>query len=103
MISPGPNLPLATIFFSLSLIMPVSEPANKKLSFVIVYLSGLNPFLSFAAITHSLSVPAIAAGPSQGSIVLFKKLNNCWCSLGKTLLFFDHASGTNISFASGAG
>ena len=39
--------------------------------------NGLSPFLSFAAITHSLSVAAIAAGPSQGSIVLFKKLNSC--------------------------
>ena len=76
-ISPGPNLPLVKIFFSLSSIIPVSEPANNKLSLVIAYLKGLNPFLSFAAITHSLSVPAIAAGPSQGSIVLFKKLNNC--------------------------
>ena len=41
-----------------------------------VNLNGLNPFLSDAAITHSLSVPANAAGQSQGSIVLFKKLNN---------------------------
>ena len=40
------------------------------------YLNGLRPFLSVAAITHSLSVAAIAAGPSQGSIVLLRKLNN---------------------------
>ena len=78
MISPGPNLPLESILFSLSSIMPVSDPANNNLSFVIAYLNGRNPFLSLAAITHSLSVPAIAAGPSHGSIVLFKKLNNCW-------------------------
>ena len=76
-ISPGPNLPFSKILFSLSSIIPVSEPANKSLSLVIAYLRGLNPFLSLAAITHSLSVAAIAAGPSQGSIVLFKKLNNC--------------------------
>ena len=76
-ISPGPNRPLANIFFSFNLIIPVSDPANKNLSFVIVYLSGLKPFLSLAAITHSLSVPAIAAGQSHGSMVLFKKLNSC--------------------------
>ena len=52
--------------------------------------------------THSLSVAAIAAGPSQGSIVLFKKLNNCRWSLDKILLFFDQASGISISFAKGA-
>ena len=57
--------------------MPVSDPANKSLSLVTVYLSGLRPFLSLPTITHSLSVAATAAGPSQGSIVLFKKLNNC--------------------------
>ena len=102
-ISPGPNLPLDRIFFSFNSIIPVSEPANKSLSLVIAYLRGLKPFLSLAAITHSLSVAAIAAGPSHGSIVLFKKLNNCWWSLGKVLLFFDQASGTNINFASGAG
>jgi asparagine synthetase B (glutamine-hydrolysing) len=50
---------------------------KRSLSFVIVYLRGLKPLRSLAAITHSLSVAAIAAGPSQGSIVLFKKLNNC--------------------------
>ena len=76
-ISPGPNLPFDKIFFSFNSIMPVSDPANNILSFVIAYLNGLKPFLSFAAITHSLSVAAMAAGPSQGSIVLFKKLNNC--------------------------
>ena len=75
-ISPGPNLPFAIIFCSARLIIPVSEPANKNLSFVMVNLIGLSPFLSVAAITHSLSVAAIAAGPSHGSIVLFKKLNN---------------------------
>ena len=42
------------------------------LSEVIEYLKGRNPFLSVAAITHLLSVAQIAAGPSQGSIVLFK-------------------------------
>ena len=68
---------LDKIFFSFSSIIPVSDPAKRSLSLVIAYLRGLNPFLSFAAITHSLSVAAIAAGPSQGSIVLFKKLNNC--------------------------
>ena len=73
------------------------------MSLVIAYLRGLNPFLSLAAITHSLSVPAIAAGPSQGSIVLFKKLNNCWWFFGNVLFFLDHASGTNISLAKGAG
>ena len=77
-ISPGPNLPLDIIFFSLSSIIPVSEPAKRRLSFVNVYLIGLKPFRSVATITHSLSVAAIAAGPSQGSIVLFKKLNNFW-------------------------
>ena len=76
-ISPGPNRPLEIIFFSLSSTIPVSEPTKSNLSFVVAYLSGLNPFLSLAAITHSLSVAAIAAGPSQGSIVLFKKLNSC--------------------------
>ena len=102
-ISPGPNLPFDKILFSFNSIIPVSEPANNNLSFVIAYLKGLNPFLSFAAITHSLSVPAIAAGPSHGSIVLFKKLNNCWWSFGRVLFFLDHASGTNISLAKGAG
>ena len=102
-ISPGPNLPFVTIFFSSMFIIPVSEPANKKLSLVTVYLSGRRPFLSVAAITHSLSVAAIAAGPSQGSIVLLRKLNNLWWSFGSTSLFFDHASGINISFAKGAG
>ena len=57
--------------------MPVSDPAKSSLSLVTAYLNGLKPFLSLAAITHSLSVAAIAAGPSHGSIVLFKKLNNC--------------------------
>ena len=75
-ISPGPNLPFLMIFFSFKSTIPVSDPANKSLSLVMVNLNGLNPFLSDAAITHSLSVPANAAGPSQGSIVLFKKLNN---------------------------
>ena len=75
--SPGPNLPLESINFSLNSIMPVSDPANNNLSFVIEYLKGLSPFLSFATIAHSLSVAAIAAGPSQGSIVLFKKLKSC--------------------------
>ena len=40
-----------------------------------VYLNGLKPFLSVAAKTHLASVAHIAAGPSQGSIELFKKLN----------------------------
>ena len=75
-ISPGPNLPLVTIFFSLRSTIPVSDPANNNLSLVTVYLIGLRPFLSVAAITHSLSVAAIAAGPSQGSIVLLRKLNS---------------------------
>ena len=101
-ISPGPNLPFETIFFSSNSIIPVSDPAKRSLSFVIVYLKGRRPFLSLAAIAHSLSVAAIAAGPSQGSIVLFKKLNNLWWSLGKILLFLDHASGININFANGA-
>ena len=60
------------------LIFPVYEPAKNKLSDVMVYLSGLNPLLSDDARTHFASVAQIAAGPSQGSIVLFKKLNNCW-------------------------
>ena len=57
--------------------MPVSEPANNKLSDVIEYLKGLNPFLSVAAIAHLLSVAQIAAGPSQGSMVLFKTSKSC--------------------------
>ena len=57
--------------------MPVSDPANKSLSVVTVYLKGRNPFLSWAAIIHFPSVAEIAAGPSQGSIVLFKKLKSC--------------------------
>ena len=101
-ISPGPNLPFSIIFFSLILIIPVSEPAYKSFSFVTVYLIGLNPLRSEATMAHSLSVPAIAAGPSQGSIELFKKLNNCKCSFGSTLLFFDHASGISINLAKGA-
>ena len=56
--------------------MPVSEPAKIKLSEVIVYLRGLRPFLSTEAITHFASVAQTAAGPSQGSIVLLRKLNN---------------------------
>ena len=76
-ISPGPNLPLVTILFSSNSIMPVSDPAQRILSLVIVYLIGRRPFLSVAAIAHSLSVAAIAAGPSHGSIVLLRKLNNC--------------------------
>ena len=75
---PGPNLPLKIIFSFEKGIIPVSDPANKSLSDVIVYLSGRKPFLSCAAIIHFQSVAEIAAGPSQGSIVLFKKLNNCW-------------------------
>ena len=55
--------------------MPDSDPAKNKLSVVIVYLKGLNPFLSVAAKTHLESVAQIAAGPSHGSIELFKKLN----------------------------
>ena len=51
---------------------------------------------------HSLSVAAIAAGPSHGSIVLFKKLNSCWWSFDNVWLFLDHASGININFARGA-
>ena len=103
MISPGPSLPFDTILFSSISIIPVSEPAKSNLSVVIAYLNGLKPFLSLAAITHSLSVAAIAAGPSHGSIVLFKKLNNCWWFFGKVLFFFDHASGTSINLANGAG
>ena len=49
-----------------------------KLSEVIVYLKGLRPFLSDDAKTHFASVAQIAAGPSQGSMVLFKKLNKSW-------------------------
>ena len=78
MICPGPNLPLLTILFSSKDTIPVSDPANRSLSLVTIYLKGLNPFLSFATIAQSLSVAAIAAGPSQGSMVLFKKLNSCW-------------------------
>ena len=55
--------------------MPDSEPAKNKSSEVIEYLKGLKPFLSVAAKTHLASVAHIAAGPSHGSIVLFKKLN----------------------------
>ena len=55
--------------------MPVSDPANNSLSEDTVYLKGRSPFLSVAAIIHFPSVAAMAAGPSQGSIVLFKKLN----------------------------
>ena len=54
--------------------MPDSDPAKNKSSDVIVYLSGLKPFLSVAAKTHLASVAQMAAGPSHGSIVLFKKL-----------------------------
>ena len=57
--------------------MPVSEPANNKLSDVTVYLKGLRPFLSTAARTHFESVAQIAAGPSQGSIALLRKLKSC--------------------------
>ena len=102
-ISPGPSLPFVTIFFSFKSTIPVSDPANNNLSLVTVYLIGLNPFLSVAAITHSLSVAAIAAGPSHGSIVLFKKLKSWRWSLGSILLFFDQASGIKRSFARGAG
>ena len=56
-------------------IIPVSEPTKNKSSEVIEYLSGLKPFLSDEARTHFASVAQIAAGPSHGSIVLFKKLN----------------------------
>ena len=66
------------MFSSGILIIPVSEPANIKPSEVIEYLRGLKPFLSTAAKIHLASVAQIAAGPSHGSIVLFKKLNNCW-------------------------
>ena len=52
--------------------IPVSDPANKILSFVIVYLKGLKPFLSVAAKIQLPSVAAIAAGPSQGSMTEFK-------------------------------
>ena len=52
--------------------MPVSDPANKILSLVIVYLKGLKPFLSVAAKIQFPSVAAIAAGPSHGSITEFK-------------------------------
>ena len=55
--------------------MPVSDPAKNKSSEVKVYLKGLKPFLSEEANTHFASVAQIAAGPSHGSIVLFKKLN----------------------------
>ena len=75
--SPGPSLPFFIIFSSGIFIIPVSEPAKIKPSDVIEYLSGLNPFLSTAAKIHLASVAHIAAGPSHGSIVLFKKLNNC--------------------------
>ena len=78
MICPGPNFPFSIIFSSGILIIPVSEPAKNKLSEVIVYLKGLKPFLSEDAKTHLASVAHIAAGPSQGSIVLFKKLNKSW-------------------------
>ena len=72
MIWPGPNLPFSIILSSGILIIPDSEPAKNKLSEVIEYLKGLKPFLSVAARTHLASVAQIAAGPSQGSIVLFK-------------------------------
>ena len=94
---------MVTIFFSLRSTIPVSDPANNNLSLVTVYLIGLRPFLSVAAITHSLSVAAIAAGPSQGSIVLLRKLNSWRWSFGRTLLFFDHASGIKSNLAKGAG
>ena len=42
---------------------------------VIAYLRGRKPFLSVEARTHFESVAQIAAGPSQGSMVLLRKLN----------------------------
>ena len=57
------------------MIIPDSDPAKNKLSEVFAYLNGLNPFLSIEAKTHLESVAQIAAGPSQGSIVLLRKLN----------------------------
>ena len=81
--------------------MPVSDPANKNLSEVTVYLKGRNPFLSWAAMIHFPSVAEIAAGPSHGSIVLFKKLNSCWWAFETVFLLLDQASGISISFTSG--
>ena len=66
------------MFSSGIFIIPDSEPAKNKLSDVIAYLNGLNPFLSIEAKTHLASVAQIAAGPSHGSIVLFRKLNKSW-------------------------
>ena len=74
---PGPSLPFSIIFSGISTI-PVSDPAQNILSVVIEYLSGLNPFLSVAAIAHLLSEAQIAAGPSQGSIVLLRTSKSCW-------------------------
>ena len=74
-ICPGPSFPFSIIFSSGIFIIPDSEPAKNKSSDEIEYLKGLNPFLSDDAKTHLASVAHIAAGPSQGSIVLFKKLN----------------------------
>ena len=48
--------------------MPVSDPAKKSLSLVMVKRNGRNPFRSEAATTHFPSQAAIAAGPSHGSI-----------------------------------
>ena len=41
--------------------MPVSDPANKSFYEDTVYLKGLKPFLSAAAIIHLPSVAEIAA------------------------------------------
>ena len=99
---PGPSFPFSIIFSSGILIMPLSEPAKNKLSEVIVYLKGRKPFLSEEAKTHLASVAQIAAGPSHGSIVLFKKLNKSWWFFGTVLLLFDQASGIIMSLISGA-
>ena len=66
-ICPGPICPFSKISLLSISTIPVSEPTNKILFFVIEYLIGLKPFLSIPAITQSLPYAAIAAGPSHGS------------------------------------
>ena len=68
-IFPGSTLPFVWILDGGIFNTPVSEAITNKLSVVIRYRAGLNPFRSKIAHTLSPSDAITNAGPSQGSII----------------------------------
>ena len=68
-IFPGCNRHFVITLLSSTGSVPASEAKTTVSSSDTKYLAGLNPFLSSVAPIFFPSVKAIAAGPSQGSII----------------------------------